>query len=107
MSTDAQAQNPSHGHEGFPWKHVIGFLLSIGLTFLALWLVIGTSLSTDMTIGLIVTLAIFQVLVQLLFFMHLTERNAAYQITAIVFGLFTAFVIVIGSIWVMSFGYMM
>ncbi|MFC4619961.1 cytochrome aa3 quinol oxidase subunit IV [Camelliibacillus cellulosilyticus] len=89
-------------HKGFPWKHVIGFFLSIVLTFAALFIVLSASLPTSMTIAAIVVLAIFQVLVQLMLFMHLNEHEGAFQITAIAFGFFVAFAIVVGSIWIVT-----
>ncbi|GGE29208.1 cytochrome aa3 quinol oxidase subunit IV [Pullulanibacillus camelliae] len=98
MQTDHSTT--SHGHEGFPWKHVIGFILSLILTVAALWIVVSLSLSVTLTITFILILAIFQVLVQLLFFMHITEHEGAYQIIAIFFGIFLAAVFVYGSIWI-------
>ena len=91
-------------HEGFPWKHVIGFILSLVLTFAALFTVLSLSLSTPFTLFIILVLAIFQVLVQLLMFMHLNEHEGAYQATAIFFGLFLAAVFVAGSIWIITYG---
>lgn len=93
-----------NGHEGFPWKHVIGFILSLALTVAALYIVVGLSLQASVTIFLILALAISQVLVQLLFFMHLTEHEGVFQILAIVYGLFLAAVFVAGSIWIMLYG---
>ncbi|GGH85552.1 cytochrome aa3 quinol oxidase subunit IV [Pullulanibacillus pueri] len=94
----------AHSHEGFPWKHVIGFILSLILTVAALYVVVSLSLSTTATITIILVLAIFQVLVQLLFFMHITEHEGAYQLIAIIFGIFLAAVFVAGSIWIILYG---
>jgi len=98
MQTDHS--NASHDHEGFPWMHVIGFILSLVLTVAALLIVVSLSLSTTLTVTLILILAIFQVLVQLLFFMHITEQERAYQTIAIFFGLFLAAIFVFASIWI-------
>jgi len=96
--------NSTHGHEGFPWKHIWGFVFSLVLTVLALWFVFSTSLPTSAVITAIVTLALFQALVQLLLFMHLTESNMnVYQVIAIIFGFFIGFVVVGFSIWIMTF----
>jgi len=100
MQTDHSNTSHGHDHEGFPWMHVIGFILSLILTVIALWIVVSLSLSTTLTVTLILILAIFQVLVQLLFFMHITEQERAYQTIAIFFGLFLAAVFVFGSIWI-------
>ncbi|MCF8567193.1 cytochrome aa3 quinol oxidase subunit IV [Alicyclobacillus tolerans] len=98
-------QNQLHdSHEGFPWKHVVGFILSLVLTAIAFWFVLSSHLSTAMTIVSIVVLAIFQVLVQLLMFMHFTESDGkAYQVVAMLFGFFIAICIVGGTVWIMAF----
>jgi len=97
------ASSPS-GHDGFPWKHVIGFFLSLVLTAAALWFVFSLHLSKTAVIVAILLLAVCQVLVQLLLFMHLTESDGPlYHIVAFVFGLLIAFGVVAGSIWVMGF----
>ena len=91
-------------HEGFPWKHVIGFVLSILLTVMALWLVFSLQLPVSTEIVSILVLAVFQVLIQLLLFMHLTEKDGpAYHVISLIFGAFIAFTIVGGSIWIMAF----
>jgi cytochrome aa3-600 menaquinol oxidase subunit IV len=101
----AQPTANSHGHETFPWKHIIGYGLSLILTAIAFWLVLETNVGTYTKIGTILILAVFQMLVQLFMFMHLTERNhgPAFQTTAIYFGLFIAVTVILGSIWVMAF----
>jgi cytochrome aa3-600 menaquinol oxidase subunit IV len=96
--TNAQADT----HHGFPWNHLIGFTLSIVLTVAALLIVLNLHLTVVVTMVCIVILAIFQVFVQLLMFMHLTEQEGAFQITSIAFGFFVAFAIVAGSIWIVQ-----
>ena len=91
-------------HHGFPWKHIIGFILSLVLTFAALFIVLSGALPTTMTLTAIVVLAIFQVLVQLLMFMHLNEHEGVFQTISMAFGFLIALAVVAGSIWVMSFG---
>ena len=94
----------SNNHHGFPWSHVIGFILSIVLTIIALWVALSLHLSATSTMVIIVVLAIFQAFVQLLMFMHLTEQEKAWQITAISFGFFIAIAVVAGSIWIIEYG---
>ncbi|UOR14135.1 cytochrome o ubiquinol oxidase subunit IV [Halobacillus amylolyticus] len=73
-------------HHGFPWKQVIGFVLSIILTVAALWVVFSLSLTAKATIIVILALASAQLLVQLIMFMHLSEHEKAFQISALVYG---------------------
>jgi cytochrome aa3-600 menaquinol oxidase subunit 4 len=96
---NAQAHNEDHG---FPWNHLIGFTLSIVLTVIALIIVLNLHLAPVTTMVIIVILAILQVFVQLFMFMHLTEQEKAFQITAIAFGFFVAIAVVAGSIWIVQ-----
>jgi len=96
---NAQTHND---HHGFPWSHLIGFTLSIVLTIIALIIVLNLHLAAVTTMVIIVILAILQVFVQLFMFMHLTEQEKAFQITAIAFGFFVAIAVVAGSIWIVQ-----
>ncbi len=101
----AQPTPQAHGHETFPWKHIIGYILSLILTAAAFWLVLGTNINGNFKIGIIMILAVFQMLVQLFMFMHLTERNhgPAFQSATLYYGLFIAILVIGGSIWIMTF----
>ncbi|WP_027414814.1 cytochrome aa3 quinol oxidase subunit IV [Aneurinibacillus terranovensis] len=104
MSSHEQAPVQSVNHKGFPWKHVVGFILSLVLTGLAFWVVLSSGLPPDISLTISVVLAIGQVFVQLLLFMHLNESNSAWiQQAAIYFGIFIAFTVVAGSLWVMAY----
>ncbi|MBM7646679.1 cytochrome aa3-600 menaquinol oxidase subunit 4 [Scopulibacillus daqui] len=90
-------------HTGFPWKHVIGLVLSLILTFAALWCVTSFAFSPALIVTVIVILAVVQAFVQLFMFMHITEGSKVWQITAIGFGAFIAFCVVAGTLWIMLF----
>ncbi|WLR50778.1 cytochrome aa3 quinol oxidase subunit IV [Bacillus tianshenii] len=92
------------GHNHFPWKHVIGFALSIILTLIALWVALYTSLSIKVILTIIVLLAVVQASIQLFMFMHVNETDSGnIQSGMMYFSAFVAFAIVAGSIWVMWF----
>ncbi|HET7658482.1 MAG TPA: cytochrome aa3 quinol oxidase subunit IV [Bacillales bacterium] len=92
-------------HQGFPTQQVIGFILSIVLTIIAMWVALGSGLSKGWILGIIVVFAFFQASVQLFMFMHVNEGKDGKMQTANMIHAFVAFIIVIaGSIWVMSFG---
>lgn len=94
-----------HEHEGFPWKQVIGFVLSIVLTIIAMWIALGSGMSKALALGIVVVFAFGQAAVQLFLFMHVTEGDDGKVQTTNMIHAFIAFIIVIGgSIWVMSFG---
>ena len=95
----------NHHHETFPWKHIVGYIISLVLTALAFGTALRLHLSTTMTLTIIVFLAVLQMLVQLFMFMHLTERihGDTFQKIFIYTGVFFAAVVVVGTIWVMTF----
>jgi len=92
-------------HEKFPWSHVFGFFLSIVLTCMTLWIGLYTKFSHSFILYIIVGLAFVQALLQLFMFMHMTEGEDGKMKTANIFyGIFVAIVVVLGSLFTMSFG---
>ncbi|MGJ3204656.1 cytochrome aa3 quinol oxidase subunit IV [Geobacillus thermoleovorans] len=90
--------------ESFPWKHIIGFLLSLVLTFAALWVALSSGLPLKAVIVIIVLFAIIQASLQLFLFMHVNESDRGkVQTFNMVYSFFIAVVVVAGSIWVMQF----
>lgn len=59
----------------FPWSHVIGFIGSIVLTFLAIGVAVRSPLSMVGTLTVLLVLAALQILIQLVFFMHINEKK--------------------------------
>jgi cytochrome aa3-600 menaquinol oxidase subunit 4 len=90
--------------ESFPWKHIIGFLLSLVLTFAALWVALSSGLPLKAVIVIIVVFAVIQASLQLFLFMHVNESDSGkVQTFNMVYSFFIAVVVVAGSIWVMQF----
>ena len=90
----AAKQSAEHSH--FPWKHIVGFVLSIVLTLLALW-VIYTDLSMAAKLWIIFGFAIIQAGLQLLMFMHMTESDSGkIQVGNTLFAAFIAVAIIEG-----------
>lgn len=90
-------------HNHFPWSHVIGFLLSIALTFLAVWLGMYTDLPLNTIIIIVFSLAFVQAAIQLFMFMHVAEGDSSiWQIGKMISAAFIALVIVVGTVWVMT-----
>ncbi|MGG3006803.1 UNVERIFIED_ORG: cytochrome aa3 quinol oxidase subunit 4 [Anoxybacillus amylolyticus] len=91
-------------HESFPWKHIIGFLLSLVLTFAALWVALSSGLPLKAVIVIIVVFAVIQASLQLFMFMHVNESDSGrIQTFNMAYSFFIAIVVVAGSIWVMQF----
>lgn len=92
-----------HNKSGFPTTHVLGFLGSLLMTFLAGVIALKTSLSFSAIMWIIGSLALLQAGLQLFMFMHVNEGDARkVQLINIAYGVFMAVVIVVGTIWIMS-----
>ena len=100
----ANAHN-SHaaGNHGSVKSYGIGFVLSVILTIIPFGLVMYPSLPKEMTLWIIVAFAAIQVLVHLVYFLHL-DRSAEQRWNVTAFA-FTAMVIafLVGlALWIMS-----
>ncbi len=83
--------------------YIIGFGLSVLLTAEAFFLTINHSLSTQTIITIVLGLAIVQLLVQLLFFLHLDRiGKAPWNILVFVFTAIVVATVIFGSIWIMD-----
>lgn len=83
--------------------HTIGFVLAVGLTAASFW-VSNTSLlwAHGIPLGLAV-LAIAQMGVHLVFFLHITTApDNTNNVLALAFGTFVVLAVVVGSLWIMT-----
>ncbi|MEK7594559.1 MAG: cytochrome o ubiquinol oxidase subunit IV [Patescibacteria group bacterium] len=84
-------------------SYVIGFISSIVLTLIAYTLVVNKVWSDNIVITVIIGLAIVQLFVQLVFFLHLgRESKPRWNLTALTFAVMVVGIIVIGSLWIMQ-----
>jgi len=92
--------------ERFPIVHIVGFLLSIAMTFLALIIALKTDFSKNTIMTFLGILAFGQAGLQLFMFMHMNEgEEGKAKIVHTVYAIFMAIVIVVGSIYVMTAGH--
>jgi cytochrome o ubiquinol oxidase subunit IV len=87
-------------------QYVIGFVLSLVLTFIPLFFVVNHTFAKSGLIAIIMILAIAQMCIQLFFFMHVNEKDGdgpSWHGVALLLGLVIIFTIVAGSLWTMSF----
>jgi cytochrome o ubiquinol oxidase subunit IV len=83
-------------------RYTIGFVLSLVLTVVAYILVVNGSTSPWLLAALGI-LALVQMVVQLIFFLHLGEETGTrYKTASFVFMAGTLFIVVAGSIWIMQ-----
>jgi cytochrome o ubiquinol oxidase subunit IV len=82
--------------------YIIGFVLSLLLTLAAYFSVINHVMSGTMIMLVIAGLAIAQLLVQLLFFLHLgQESKPRFNLLIFLFMVLVVGIVVIGSLWIM------
>lgn len=90
-------------------SYTVGFILSVGLTLGAYVIVDTHTMSGHMVyehhrvVMAIMTFALLQLLVQVVFFLHLgTEKKPRWNSVAFLFMLLTVLIIDIGSLWIMD-----
>jgi cytochrome o ubiquinol oxidase operon protein cyoD len=91
-------------HTGSLKAYVTGFILSIILTIIPLFLVLNHMLGkTGLTISILLA-AVLQFIIQLFFFMHIRDgEGPRYNVAALTLGIVFVLTIVIGAIWIMEF----
>jgi cytochrome o ubiquinol oxidase operon protein cyoD len=99
---------PDHRQESVS-AYFAGFAFSLTLTvagFLVVWAYLasnGQLVARGVLIALLTVLAVAQILVQVVFFLHLSaERKLRMSLLASVFTVFAVLCLVVGSLWVMN-----
>lgn len=83
-------------------SYIIGFILSIVLTIIPYTIVVHHMLTGDALVIGVVLLAIAQLFVQLLFFLHLsTAPEQQWNVLTFAFTVLILSILVIGSLWIM------
>lgn len=85
-------------------SYVVGFALSLIITLIAYVIIVNKYFaSTNQAILIIATLAIVQLFVQLIFFLHLgRESKPRWNAMALIFAGIVVLVVVFGSLWIMN-----
>ena len=79
-------------------SYLLGFALSVALTLAAFWFA-----AAQLHYLLLVALALAQLAVQLIFFLHLgDEQKPRWRLTLFVFALVVVGILVGGTLWIMS-----
>ena len=95
MHHDAEAHGSRSGY-------LIGFLLSVVLTAIPFWLVMTHPLGGQATAFLIMGFAAVQIVVHMIFFLHMNRRvEGGWSIMALLFTLVILIIALSGSLWVM------
>jgi cytochrome o ubiquinol oxidase operon protein cyoD len=97
-----------HGHDdhaahGSLKTYAIGFLLSVILTAIPFWLVMGKVFEKSSTTALVIlAFAAVQIVVHMVYFLHMNTRSeGGWSMLALVFTLVLVIILLSGSLWVM------
>ncbi|MFB9948663.1 cytochrome o ubiquinol oxidase subunit IV [Rhizobium puerariae] len=96
----------SHGHDaghGTFRSYMTGFVLSVILTAIPFWLVMGGVIeSKAATIAAILILGVIQIVVHMIYFLHMnTKSEGGWTMMALIFTIVIVAIALAGSLWVM------
>lgn len=91
-----------HAH-GTRRSYMTGFGLSVLLTAVPFWLVMGGTLGSNQATGLVIMgLAAVQIVVHMIFFLHMdTKAEGGWSFMALLFTIVILVITLSGSLWVM------
>ena len=110
LSTAQAHDDAHHGHHehddgghGTLKSYLTGFILSVILTAIPFWLVMGDVLDSKLFIAvLVLAFAAVQVVVHMIYFLHMNTRaEGGWSMTALIFTLILVAIMLCGSFWVM------
>lgn len=96
-----------HAHDGAPHgsrkSYVTGFVLSVILTAIPFGLVMsGTIADKSVVAGICMTLAIVQIVVHMIYFLHMNRKSeAGWTLMSLIFTVIIVVIALTGSLWVM------
>ena len=84
-------------------SYLIGFVLAVGLTAASFWAAQTHAIYGPGVSVALVTLAIAQMGIHLVFFLHITTGpDNTNNVLALAFGVLIVFLVVFGSLWIMT-----
>ena len=106
---DGAGHGAAHGEGHPPSAHgtfrsyMTGFVLSVILTAIPFWLVMGNVLNDALETSIVImALAAAQIVVHMIYFLHMnTKSEGGWTFMALVFTLTLVVITLVGSIWVM------
>ena len=105
---DAHHHDHHHDHHQDAGPHstlsgyMVGFVLSVILTAIPFWLVMAQPLDTGVTAALVVAFAMVQVVVHMVYFLHMSPKaEGGWTMTTLLFTLIVVLIMLAGSLWVM------
>ena len=84
-------------------SYVIGLALALGLTAVSFWVASTSALGGPGVATGLVVLAIAQMGIHLVFFLHITSGpDNTNNVLALAFGVLIVFLVMVGTIWIMA-----
>jgi cytochrome o ubiquinol oxidase operon protein cyoD len=107
--THAHHGDDHHGHHeddtphGSLYDYVVGFVLSVILTAIPFWLVMGKVIDDKTVLSLILLgIGAVQIVVHMVYFLHMTPKSeGGWNMMALLFTLVLVVITMAGSMWVM------
>lgn len=88
-------------HEARYKSYIIGFVLSVIATLIAYFFVVHELWPKEMLTYIILTIAVIQLIIQAVFFLHLGRGSRLKSVTFF-FAILIVVIVVVGSIWIMQ-----
>ncbi len=83
-------------------SNTTGFVISLMLTLISFGMVASGQFSTPLTLSVIVTMAVLQVIAQMHFFLHLdTSSGQRWNLMSLIYTLTIIVFLVVGTLWIM------
>ncbi|GLQ51395.1 cytochrome o ubiquinol oxidase subunit IV [Dyella flava] len=102
MSQHGHSNAHQHNAHGTLKSYTVGFVLSLVLTVLSFGCVMSGAVPQHLVVPGIVVFCVVQLLVQLVFFLHMgTAPEQRSNLSIGVFSLLIIAIVVVGSVWVM------
>ncbi|RUP26450.1 MAG: cytochrome o ubiquinol oxidase subunit IV [Curvibacter sp.] len=99
---DDHDDHGGHDH-GSLKSYVTGFILSVILTAIPFWLVMGKTFSSSSTTAMVILgFAAVQIVVHMIYFLHMNTRSeGGWTMLALIFTTMLVVITLAGSLWVM------
>ena len=103
LARPAPGSGAGHGAHGTFRSYMTGFVLSVILTAIPFWLVMGDVLNDTLKTGIIImALAAVQIVVHMIYFLHMSPKSeGGWNLLALLFTVMLVVIALSGSLWVM------
>ena len=101
MSHDHNSAGASHGNFK---QYSVGFILSVILTVIPFGMVMAGGFSRSLLVTVIAITAVAQVLVQLVYFLHMNSSSEQrWNVIAFIYTILCIAILLVGSVWIMNY----